>query len=431
MSHYTRALSLGTVEQVEREFETMDVYPTGIDIMKTKGIHRVIKMLDVDVRAANIIKQEMLSAGGDCAVGKGAVDFSLEKTDMILMGTVKQFKHVIPKLRIQPYECEDVGREISDVLKSFEIVEFPMRCGKFLLQLHKRTHIMGILNVSPDSFSKDGIIVENLRNYTYNRFSTNTGKRATNNNSNVRHYNGVDNAVARAKQLVESGADIIDVGGESTRPFADTITVEEEKKRVLPVIERLVDEVDVPISIDSYKPFVIKEALELGVHIINDIYGLRDDYTVELAAEYNVPVVCMHMQGTPKDMQQNPDYKDVMTDITKFFYDQIKKAETNGIKKRNVIIDPGIGFGKKLDHNLEILARLWELKSVGCPILIGPSRKSFIGDVLGLPIEERLEGTLAAVVMSIANGAHIVRVHDVKEAKRAVELADAIMEKER
>ena len=266
-------------------------------------------------------------------------------------------------------------------------------CGRFELEFN-RTLIMGVLNVTPDSFSDGGLFVD------------------------------VDKAVAHARQMVEDGADIIDVGGESSRPDAEPISDEEELKRVKPVIERLVKEINAPVSIDTYKPKVAEECIKLGAALVNDVTGLRNKDMIKIIAKHNVPVVIMHMKGEPKNMQQNPVYKDVVREIKEFFNDKINEARDYGIK--DIIIDPGIGFGKTTEHNLQILKRLNGFKDLGCPILVGPSRKSFIGNITGLPVNERLEGTLAAISIAIMNGANIVRVHDVKECKRAATIADAI-----
>jgi len=259
---------------------------------------------------------------------------------------------------------------------------------------YDRTLIMGILNVTPDSFSDGSLFFD------------------------------ADKAVEHAKRMANEGADIIDVGGESTRPNAEPVSEEEELKRVQPVIARLAIELDMPISIDTYKPRVAEECLKSGANLVNDITGLRSKEMLKTAAKYNVPVVIMHMKGTPKNMQQNPAYGDVVKEIKEFFIDRICEAEKAGIK--NIIIDPGIGFGKTTEHNLQILKRLSELKELGCPILIGTSRKSFIGNVTGLPVNARLEGTLVSVAIAIMNGANIVRVHDVKECRKAVQIADAV-----
>jgi len=270
-----------------------------------------------------------------------------------------------------------------------------MKCGKRELDFGGKTFVMGILNVTPDSFSDGG------------------------------KFFNVETAIEHARKMVEDGADIIDVGGESTRPGSQSITVEEELNRVLPVIKE-VYKMDVIVSIDSYKPEVAFRAVEFGACMLNDVYGLRSKGMAEFAASQNLPVVIMHMQGTPKSMQENPQYGDVVDDVNNFFDDRIAFAVAKGIRKENIILDPGIGFGKKLEHNLELLRRLKEFRKHGCPILIGPSRKSFIGQILDLPSSERLEGSLAAVTASVLNGADIVRVHDVKEAGRAVKVADAL-----
>jgi len=266
-------------------------------------------------------------------------------------------------------------------------------CGKFALKFN-RTLIMGVLNVTPDSFSDGGL------------------------------FTGLDKAVAHAKQMLKDGADIIDIGGESTRPYSKAISEEEELKRVQPVIEKLLKETNAPLSIDTYKPKVAEKCLESGAHLVNDITGLGNKEMIKLAAKCKVPVVLMHMKGMPKNMQENPVYNDVIKEIKDFFSDRINEAKKSGIS--DIIIDPGIGFGKTTQHNLQILKRINEFKDLGCPILVGPSRKSFIGNISGLPANERLEGTLASVVSAVMHGANIVRVHDAKQCKRAVQIADAI-----
>lgn len=257
-----------------------------------------------------------------------------------------------------------------------------------------KTLIMGILNVTPDSFSDGGL------------------------------FTNADKAIVHAKQMVKDGADIIDVGGESTRPGSLPVSEKEELRRVKPVIEKLLKEINAPISIDTYKPKVAEECLKLGAHMVNDVTGLGNKNMIDIVKKYQVPAIIMHMKGKPKIMQNNPKYKDVVNDIRRFLKERILNARKAGIKQ--IIIDPGIGFGKTTEHNLQILKRLGEFKELKCPILIGPSRKTFIGNITGMPTGERLEGTLAAVAIAVMNGANIVRVHDVKECRRAVQIADAI-----
>lgn len=266
-----------------------------------------------------------------------------------------------------------------------------------LSALGQRTLIMGILNVTPDSFSDGG-----------------------------RFFN-LTNAVAHAKQMAADGADMIDIGGESTRPGAEPVSLDEELRRVIPVIKAIRQEIDTPISIDTYKAEVAEQALQAGANLVNDISALRfDDQMKRVVAKYKVPIVLMHMRGTPKTMQQNPTYEDVVKEIIAFLRERIEAATAAGISRESIIIDPGIGFGKLGWHNLEILKRLAEFRVLGCPILIGTSRKAFIGQILKTEVNERLEGTLASVVISVLNGADIVRVHDVKAVKRAVAITDAV-----
>jgi dihydropteroate synthase len=272
--------------------------------------------------------------------------------------------------------------------------------GSRTLDLSKRTAVMGILNVTPDSFSDGGA------------------------------YPSVDAAVARAVAMVEEGADIIDIGGESTRPVSvyggsTAVSAEEEMQRVIPVIERLAATSDVIISIDTTKSAVADAALRAGAHIVNDISGLNFDPAIaDVTAAHHAALVVMHIQGTPETMQIAPQYEDVVGEVKASLAASATKAKSAGV--RNIIIDPGIGFGKTTAHNLELLRRLSEFRTLGFPVMIGTSRKGFIGQLLGLPVEQRLEGTAATVAVSVMNGASIVRVHDVKEMKRVVLITDAI-----
>lgn len=255
---------------------------------------------------------------------------------------------------------------------------------------------MGVLNVTPDSFSGDGV------------------------------YEDVEKAVSGAAKMVRDGADLIDVGGESTRPGAEPVGVEEELRRVLPPLKRLLEE-DVAVSVDTYKPEVAGRALDLGAGLINDVAGLRDPRMARVVADHDAGVVILHMKGEPRTMQESPSYPNgVVEEIRGFLKSQVAIAEEAGIRSDGIIIDPGIGFGKTVDHNLEILRNLGSFGDLAKPILVGPSRKSFLGKLLNAPDTGRLGGTIAAVVVSILNGADIVRVHDVAECRRAVAVADAI-----
>lgn len=258
------------------------------------------------------------------------------------------------------------------------------------------TQIMGICNVTPDSFSDGG------------------------------QYTGEAALVARIDQLLAEGADIIDVGGESTRPFADPVGVEEELARVIPAIRKIRARSDIPISIDTTKAAVARAALDAGATLVNDISALRQDPAmVEVVREYTCPVVIMHMQGTPSTMQKAPSYKDVVTEINAFLAERIEWMAERGIERSSIIVDPGIGFGKTLEHNLAILGNIAAFKVHGCPVLIGHSRKSFFGQLLGLPLDERDCATAVLSALCASKGADILRVHAVGLNRQAIELARA------
>ena len=265
------------------------------------------------------------------------------------------------------------------------------RWGKLGFAWGKRTYVMGIINVTPDSFSGDGLGYD------------------------------AEAALEQALRFQDEGADIIDVGGESTRPGSTPVTVEEEKRRVIPVIRLLASRLDVPVSVDTYKREVAREALAAGAAIINDVWGLkRDPALADLAAREGAPIVLMHNQ-------QGFDYSNLVPETLASLGASLRQAVEAGVPSENVVLDPGLGFGKRPEHNLELLRRLAELKALGLPLLVGTSRKSTIGLVLDLPVEERLEGTAATVALAIANGADIVRVHDVKAMTRVARMSDAIV----
>lgn len=268
----------------------------------------------------------------------------------------------------------------------------------FSFDFSLKTYVMGILNVTPDSFSDGGLFLNRNR------------------------------AVAHALRMQDEGADIIDIGGESTRPGAVGISTQEEIRRTSPIIEKIAKKVRVPISIDTYKADVAKAALSSGASFVNDISGLRFDPGMPgLIARKQVPVVIMHIKGTPNNMQKNPSYKSLIPEIMDYLRESIEIARMAGISEDKIIIDPGIGFGKTVSHNFEIIKRLDELTGFEKPILLGPSRKSFIGKTLGdLPAPERIEGTSAATAIGIINGANIIRVHDVEAMVRVAKIADAL-----
>jgi dihydropteroate synthase len=314
------------------------------------------------------------------------------------MGTLKQLQLAAGKFRRQPFGIKKIASALDAALSNETKNRFEIKYRRGSLTLGEKTLIMGILNTTPDSFSDGGCYID------------------------------PELAVDRALQMAEEGAHIIDIGGESTRPGSSSVPLEEEIKRVVPVIEELAKKLDIPISIDSSKAEVAKRALDAGADIINDISALRaDDQMARVAAKAGCPIILMHMKGIPADMQRNPVYGSLIDEILSFLEGSIDVATEAGIDADKIIIDPGIGFGKTLSDNLQIINRADEFKVLGKPLLIGPSRKSFIGEILGDKEEDRLEGTLAACTLAMARGVHIIRVHDVKEAARAAKISDAIL----
>jgi len=396
-----RVLKFDTEADVKKELTRIGVDPAGIELMAGKAFQLNISVSGLSAPAALILKQEMLSLGGDCANHRLVIKNAVDNVEAILMGSLKIFKLLLPKLTAQPFELNRLADKLKRLIESTEFpYAFEIKLKNKMLRLSSHTHIMGILNVTPDSFSDGG------------------------------QFLAVADAVKHGIQMVEEGADIIDIGAESTRPGAEPISSDHELSRLLPVIEKLKQETNVPISVDTYKAKVAEAAIQSGADIINDISGLRfDEEMKKIAATYGTPVVIMHIKGEPKNMQLNPQYDDVIGEIFSFLEESKQMAIEAGINGDQIIVDPGIGFGKRLGDNYEILRRLSEFEGLGCPILIGPSRKSFIGNVLNLPPQQRLEGTAAAVAIGIQNGAHLVRVHDVKEMKRVCDIADRLVGK--
>lgn len=396
--HNPRVVIIDNLFRAKEELKGIGVDSYGIRLMAPKALSFAVKLEEMRPQAANILKQEALSLGAEAAISRGVIDLKRKRSDVLLLGTEKHYQLLVGKLKREPFGLAEIAEELKNLLANFKRQRWEIECGKYTLRLGGKTLIMGILNVTPDSFADGG------------------------------RYNRIDSALQKAEKMAEEGADIIDIGGESTRPGAKPVPLKEEIRRTIPVIKRLVKRIDLPISIDTNKSQVAREALNSGASLVNDISALRVDKKMAgVASRYKVPLVLMHMQGRPRNMQKNPQYKDVVGEIISFLRERMGFAKEEGIDEERIIVDPGIGFGKKTEHNLEIFHRLSEFKSLGRPILVGPSRKSVIGNVLGLPIEERLEGTAATVAASILNGADMVRVHDVKEMKRVVDMTDAIL----
>jgi dihydropteroate synthase len=271
------------------------------------------------------------------------------------------------------------------------------RCGGHIIDCSERARVMGALNVTPDSFSDGGRFFDS------------------------------EAAVARGMEMAAEGADLLDVGGESTRPGSEPVSAEEERRRVLPVIKRLAAEVDIPISIDTRKPEVAEAAVEAGASVVNDVTAGGDPRTFDVARETGAGLVLMHMRGEPATMQQLTDYADVVADVRDYLAGRVDAAVAAGVASECLCVDPGLGFAKTEEQSLRLIRETDALLSLGRPVLVGPSRKSFIGWALDLPVEQRVEGTLAAVAFAVSRGAHIVRVHDVRAAARAVRVTDAIL----
>ena len=268
-------------------------------------------------------------------------------------------------------------------------------CGRFQLDL-TIPRVMGIVNVTPDSFSDGG------------------------------KFNTTDKAIQHALTLVEEGADILDIGGESTRPGATPVPLDEELKRVIPVIQGLCD-VGVPLSIDTYKPEVMRAAIEAGADIVNDVCALQEPNALEIVAPSQVGICLMHMQGRPQTMQADPHYDNVVQEVAEFLASRLKAAEQAGIDRSRIVLDPGFGFGKRTAHNLTLLNEMQAIQALGQPLLVGLSRKSVLGQVLGSNVDERLHASIAASVISVMKGANIVRVHDVKPTVDALKIVAAVM----
>ena len=309
---------------------------------------------------------------------------------------LRRFAALLISDRTLPRQIASVlGPLLEQSLRS----DFPLALRGRTLDLGSRTHIMGVLNVTPDSFSDGGLFADPAR------------------------------AVEHAREMAEQGADLIDIGGESTRPGADPLTEDEELRRIIPVIERVAAETDAPISVDTYKANVARRALAAGASMVNDISGLR--FSPDMAgvvADSGAAVIIMHIKGTPRDMQSHPAYEDVLGEITAYLAGGVEIAVRAGVPRDRVLVDPGIGFGKTVEHNLAILSGLDALKVLGCPLVLGTSRKRFIGTVLGIrEPRDRMEGTAATVALGIASGAHIVRVHDVAAMTKVARMTDAII----
>lgn len=387
MRYSLRLISSKSSDTIERHLARAGVDPEGIAIIKDKSERLIIKVDNVKAAAANIIKQQLLSIGGDAAVHRDVIMGKPPLSTVYILTDRRRIEALAEKLEHQPFSLSELGRNIIKLVEDHERLphHIPLPGGA-AIDLSKDPVVMGVINVTPDSFSDDGF------------------------------FNDPGRAVDRAYQMVEEGAGIIDIGGESSRPGAGELSADDELARVQPVLERLSGRLEVPVSIDTRKAAVARTALDLGAVIINDISGFtHDPGMIPLAARSGAALVVMHMKGRPETMQQDPSYDDVVSEILQWLEERTGMLISNGVSTEKIIVDPGIGFGKRLVDNLNILQELGDFRSLGFPVLVGYSRKSFIGMITGQEPGKRLGGGFAALAKCLEGGARILRVHDVEE----------------
>ncbi len=391
MTHH--AVFIESRAEAKRYLEEIGASSPGIEYMIPKAVFRCIKLKNISHRAANILKQEMLSKGGEAAVSRQAASGE-GASDVLLLGTLRHYTLLLEKLKLQPFGLRAVADDIENILKSLEepADRLSLAQGQ-TIELGKRTLIMGILNVTPDSFSDAGKFLDH------------------------------EKAFAHARTMQAEGADIIDVGGASSRPDATIASEEEELARIIPLVKKLAD-AGMIISVDTFRAEVARQALEHGAHLINDIGSLQmDPKLLNVLVEWQAPVVLMHNR---LQLRRHEPYENLIDDIAEELAQSARKAEQAGLEPGKIVLDPGLGFGKTPAQNRLIIKHLQDFKSLGRPLLIGGSRKSFIGATLELDVNERLEGSLAVMAAAIMNGADIVRVHDVQKSCRLARMMDAI-----
>ena len=372
----------------------------GVQRMMAKGECLAVALERLSRIQANLLKQEMLAAGGDCAVSRGICSEEAAETNVVVVGSRRQFADGLARLAEEPFDLAAVAGEIRRALDGYALRQFAVCMGPRRITVGPGPALVGIVNVTPDSFSDGGSFLDPKA------------------------------AVAHGRRLAAEGADILDVGGESTRPGADPIGEEEELRRVLPVLGALASDPGVPLSIDTRRARVAREAAAAGACLVNDVTGLTGDPAMaRTVAETGSGLVLMHILGDPKTMQVAPRYDNLMADICRFLRRGLAAAREAGVAEDHILVDPGIGFGKTLEHNVEILARLGQLRTLGRPIMVGVSRKAFIGKLTGVQVPaERLFGTAAACTWAVAAGALLLRVHDVKEMSQALAVAGAVVQ---
>jgi dihydropteroate synthase len=394
---WARVLRVVGYREAARLLSALGVPERELERLRSHVLYRLVQLGPIPNEVARRIKRHFAHIGGEAAIPEGAYAGSGE-CEMILMGRLDQFDQLCRRLELLSEDLATAGAAIRDSLTRDTGIKGSFLARGRALPTGGSTLVMGILNVTPDSFSDGGQFMDPER------------------------------AVSHGISMWQDGAQVIDVGGASSRPGADPVPAQEQISRVVPVIERLAKETDAVISVDTTSAEVAEAALEAGAHIVNDISALREDPRMaEVVRAKGAGVVLMHMRGTPKTMQELTDYQDLQGEVWRFLAERAIFAMSAGIPQESIAVDPGIGFAKTWEQNLSILRRLGEFRSLGLPLVVGPSRKSFIGKVLDLPVEERLEGTAAAAAWAVFQGAWMVRVHDVKPIVRVCKLVDAIL----
>jgi dihydropteroate synthase len=391
-------ISIKNQKQAKQAMQDLGVDAYGIKIMAPKMVNYSFKIENIDSIAANIIKQHLLSLGADAALSRDTLVKS-GTTSIFIFGTEAQIKQLITKLKQQDFGLKKIAAELKILMQNKDKRQRLKIRGRSVLL--RSPFICGVLNVTPDSFSGDGLL----------------GHEVTVNSSNFKKL-----VINKANAMIKAGAKMIDVGGESTRPYAQPVTVKEELQRVIPVIKSLRKKFPkVLLSVDTYKYEVAKAATDEGVDIVNDITaGRKNPKIMDLIAKHDLGYIIMHMQGNPRNMQDKPLYDNVVADILDFFQQRIDKCHQRGISSEQVMLDPGIGFGKTLEQNYILLNNLFTFKKFRLPLFVGVSRKSFIGKFLNISAGQRLPGTIAAIILSYLRGGDIFRVHDVTQVNQAL-----------
>ena len=386
------------LDEIAREIERTESDPEGVGIMTRKGRIFPVRLDGVSLKASPLLKQEVLSVGGDAAHARGIADHSVAASPVVLLATWGQYRRLLPKLRRQPFRLTELADEVDRALRAYvahgpRTIAGPHRS----LVVGDRPRVMGVVNVTPDSFSDGGRFAEPAA--------------------------AIEHAIALARE----GASVLDVGGESTRPGATPVSAEVEWRRVGPVLAGLAGATDVPISIDTRHAEVAERAIDAGADLVNDVEGLRSEAMRRVVARSGAAAVVMHMRGTPATMQQDLAYRDVRGEVYRALADATDAAVADGVPPDHLLVDPGLGFGKSAEQSLELLVHAGEFRSLGYPVVVGPSRKSFLGTLLPEgAAADRLEAGLATAVIAAERGAALVRTHDVRATVRALAVVAAV-----